>query len=80
MYHLQLADRLDRYKITMHKDSQITNDPNDHCREVGNPRYILDPIKRIFAPVYQTAHTRKLALGGQLEKALQDNLPSTRIG
>jgi len=38
---------LDRYQVTTHKDSQITNDPNDYCREIGNPRYIVDLIKRI---------------------------------
>lgn len=38
---------LDRYQVTTHKDSQIINDPNDYCREVGNPRYIVDLIKRI---------------------------------
>jgi predicted helicase len=39
---------LDRYQVTTHKDSQITNDPNDYCREVGDPRYILDLVKRII--------------------------------
>lgn len=38
---------IDRYQVTTHKESQITNDPNDYCREVGNPRYIIDLIKRI---------------------------------
>lgn len=38
---------LDRYQVTTHKDSQIANDPNDYCREVDNPRYIIDLIKRI---------------------------------
>ncbi len=38
---------LGRYQVTTDKDSQITNDPNDHSREVGNPHYIIDLIKRI---------------------------------
>lgn len=38
---------LDRYQVTIHKDSRITNDPNDYSREVGDPRYILDLVKRI---------------------------------
>lgn len=38
---------IDRYQVAIHKESQILNDPNDYCREVGNPRYILDLIKRI---------------------------------
>ncbi|WP_368797587.1 DEAD/DEAH box helicase [Kocuria sp. CPCC 205258] len=38
---------LDRYQITIHKDSRITNDPNDYSREVGDPRYIINLVKRI---------------------------------
>ena len=45
---------IDRYQVTTHKDSQITNDPNDYCREVGDPRYILDLIKRIVAVSVKT--------------------------
>ena len=45
---------LDRYQVTTHKNSQITNDPNDYCREVGNPRYILDLIKRIITVSVET--------------------------
>ncbi|WP_370279112.1 DEAD/DEAH box helicase [Pseudarthrobacter sp. NamB4] len=45
---------IDRYQVTTHKDSQITNDPNDYCREVGNPRYILDLIKRIVTVSVET--------------------------
>lgn len=33
---------MERYAITTHKDSGITNDPNDWAEEVGNPRYVLD--------------------------------------
>lgn len=45
---------IDRYQVTTHKDSQITNDPNDYCREVGDPRYILDLIKRIVTVSVET--------------------------
>ncbi|MHA7156293.1 DEAD/DEAH box helicase [Arthrobacter sp. TMN-50] len=45
---------LDRYQVTTHKDSQITNDPNDYCREVGDPRYIVDLIKRIITVSVET--------------------------
>ncbi|MDR2171045.1 MAG: hypothetical protein LBP59_12955 [Planctomycetaceae bacterium] len=38
---------LDRYKISTHKDSKITNDPNNWCEEQNNPQYILNLIKRI---------------------------------
>ena len=29
------------------KDSGIKNDPNDWCTEVGDPRYIVDLVKRV---------------------------------
>lgn len=45
---------IDRYQVATHKDSQITNNPNDYCREVGNPRYILDLIKRIVTVSVET--------------------------
>ena len=33
---------MERYQIKTDKKSGITNDPNDWCDEVNNPRYILD--------------------------------------
>jgi predicted helicase len=39
---------MERYQITTHKESQITNDPNDWAEEVGNPRYILDLLLSII--------------------------------
>lgn len=39
---------MERYAITTHKESQITNDPNDWSDEVGNPRYILDLLLSII--------------------------------
>ncbi len=38
---------MDRYQIRVHGDSGIRNDPNDWSSHVGNPRYILDLLKRI---------------------------------
>jgi predicted helicase len=38
---------IDRYQVKTDKDSKIVNDPNDWCREHGNPRYIVDLVKRI---------------------------------
>lgn len=38
---------IDRYKVTTHNKSGIVNDPNDWAEEVGEPRYILDLIKRV---------------------------------
>lgn len=45
---------IDRYQVTTHKDSKIINDPNDYCQEVGNPRYILDLIKRVVTVSMET--------------------------
>jgi predicted helicase len=39
---------MERYQITTHTESQITNDPNDWAEEVGNPRYILDLLLSII--------------------------------
>ena len=38
---------VERYSVSEHPKSKITNDPNAWSREVGNPRYILDLIARI---------------------------------
>ena len=45
---------MDRYAITTHKESQITNDPNDWADEVGNPRYILDLLLSVIHLSVQT--------------------------
>lgn len=45
---------IDRYQVTVHKASQIKNDPNDYSREVGDPRYIIDLIKRIITVSLET--------------------------
>ena len=45
---------MERYQITTHKESQITNDPNDWCEEVGNPRYILDLLLSVINVSMQT--------------------------
>lgn len=38
---------IDRYQVKIDKDSGIVNDPNDWCHEHGDPRYIVDLIKRV---------------------------------
>jgi len=45
---------MERYAITTHKESGITNDPNDWAKEVGNPRYILDLLLSIINVSVQT--------------------------
>ena len=38
---------IDRYQVRTHSASGIMNDPNDWATELGEPRYILDLIKRV---------------------------------
>jgi len=45
---------MERYQITTHKDSGITNDPNEWAKEVGNPRYILDLLLSVINVSVQT--------------------------
>jgi predicted helicase len=45
---------MERYQITVDKDSGIRNDPNDWAREHSQPRYILDLVKRIVRVSMET--------------------------
>lgn len=45
---------IERYQITTDKKSLITNNPNDYSREVGDPRYIIDLVKRIVTVSLET--------------------------
>lgn len=45
---------MERYQITVHKDSQIKNDPNDWAKEHNQPRYILDLLLSIINVSVQT--------------------------
>ena len=38
---------LERYQVKTHSKSGIENDPNDWARESGDPRYIIDLVKRV---------------------------------
>ena len=49
-----LAWLVDRYQIKTDKASGIVNDPNDWATEHGNPRYILDLVKRIVTVSLET--------------------------
>ena len=44
----------ERYQITTHKESSITNNPNDWAKEVCNPRYILDLLLSVISVSVQT--------------------------
>jgi predicted helicase len=50
---------MERYQVSTHKDSGITNNPNDWATEVGNPRYILDLILSIINVSVQTVEIVK---------------------
>ncbi len=45
---------MERYQITVHKESGIRNDPNDWAVEVGKPSYILDLLLSIVNVSVQT--------------------------
>lgn len=45
---------MERYQITTHKESGITNNPNDWAKEHNKPRYILDLLLSIINVSIQT--------------------------
>ena len=45
---------MERYAVTVNRDSQIRNDPNEWCKEIKHPRYILELIGRIVNVSIQT--------------------------
>ncbi len=45
---------MERYAVTTDKDSGIVNDPNDWCDEQGDPRYIIDLVKRVIRVSIET--------------------------
>ncbi|MYA15976.1 MAG: hypothetical protein F4Z28_04035, partial [Gammaproteobacteria bacterium] len=49
-----LAWLIDRYQVKTDKASGIVNDVNDWGRERGEPRYILDLVKRVVTVSVET--------------------------
>ena len=49
-----LAWLLDRYQVTTDRASGIVNDPNDWGAELGDPRYIIDLVKRVTTVSVET--------------------------
>lgn len=45
---------MDRYEVKTDRDSKIVNDPNDWATESGDPRYIVDLVKRIVRVSLET--------------------------
>lgn len=50
---------MERYAVSVHKESGIKNDPNNWAKEVGNPRYILDLLLSIINVSVQTVEIVK---------------------
>ncbi len=61
---------IDRYQVKTDKKSLITNDPNDYCRAINDPRYIVDLIKRL---VTVSLETQKLVGTLPRFEVLKDN-------
>lgn len=45
---------MERYQVSVHKDSGIENDPNDWAEEAKNPRYVLDLLLSVINLSVQT--------------------------
>lgn len=45
---------MERYQVTINKDSGLKNDPNDWATEVGNERYILDLVLSVITVSLET--------------------------
>lgn len=45
---------MERYQVTVDKDSGIRNDPNDWALEHQQPRYIVDLLKRVVRVSMET--------------------------
>jgi hypothetical protein len=69
---------MERYAVTTHKESQITNNPNDWAEEVGNPRYILDLLLSIINVSVQTVDIvnglPKIDFGAETSEGKEVNL------
>jgi hypothetical protein len=54
---------MERYQVTVNKDSCIKKDPKDWAKEVGNPKYILDLLLSIINLSVQTVNIDRESLG-----------------
>ena len=50
---------MERYRVRTDRASGIVNDPNDWSREVGDPRYVLDLLRRVVTVSVETARIVK---------------------
>jgi predicted helicase len=70
---------MERYQVTTDKASGITNDPNKWCAEQGNPRYIVDLLKRVVRVSVETVRLVASLPKLDFEQSLADASPS-RVG
>ena len=71
-----MAWLIDRYQVTTEKNSGIVNDPNDWAIEHGEPRYILELVKRIVTVSIETVRIVKAM--PPLEEATDEVLASLK--
>ncbi|NCB28140.1 MAG: hypothetical protein EOM62_22225 [Bacteroidia bacterium] len=45
---------MERYAVTINKESKIKNDPNDWAKEQGNLRYIIDLLESVITVSVET--------------------------
>ena len=57
---------LDRYQVKTDKASGIVNDPNDWGLEHGNPRYIVDLIKKITLSLIHISEPTRPRFGSRM--------------
>ena len=73
---------MERYQVTIDKDSLIKNDPNDWSREHNQPRYILDLLLSVINVSEQTVAIVKglpaLNLGGAQATAATTTPPTVK--
>ena len=50
---------MERYQVTIHKESHIKNDPNDWAKEHDKPRYILDLLLSVIMVSLETVRVVK---------------------
>ena len=39
---------MERYQVSIDKNSDIKNDPNEYCNESKDPQYILNLLKKVI--------------------------------
>jgi predicted helicase len=51
---------MERYQVRTDKASGIVNDPNDWATEVGEPRYVIDLLRRVVTVSLETIRLVKI--------------------